>query len=94
MGNGIFRKIFLPGVSAGEDTDREFALESFCDVDPSEFWGGWMRLLMDRHEEQDQHKQPTLPVHTGGESSLEPSFHGPGQKAYKPITYQMVTKRP
>ena len=63
VGSGIFRKLFLPGVS--EDAAGEYPLDSFQDIDASEFWGGWMRILMDRNsdEEFDQRRQPVYDNH-------------------------------
>ena len=51
VGSGIFRKIFLPGVSEDLGNDA-LDVESFHDMDASEFWGCWMRLLLDRKSEE------------------------------------------
>ena len=52
VGRGIFRKIFLPGVS--EDAAGDAVSEdSFRDIDASEFWGCWMRILLDRKSDED-----------------------------------------
>ena len=52
VGSGIFRKIFLPEVSDDAGAE-ELGLDSFHDMNVREFWGGWLRLLMDRRSQED-----------------------------------------
>ena len=56
VGSGIFRQIFLPDVK--EDAGSEaFPLSQFKDMNASEFWGCWMRLLLDRTSNEFQRRQ-------------------------------------
>ena len=55
VGGGIFRKIFAPWLMDDVGVDA-IPLESFHDIDASEFWGNWMRLLLDRRSDEYQRR--------------------------------------
>ena len=69
VGRGIFKKIFLPEISEDAGGDC-FDLDSFHDMDASEFWGCWIRLLMDRKSDDwDNYSQPSLDTHNDAKHS-------------------------
>jgi CRP-like cAMP-binding protein len=54
VGTGVFGKLFLPEQAA--DSFRQAQeLNMFHDVDAGEFWGRWIRLLLDNLSDEERH---------------------------------------